>query len=158
MGALQMKSTRAKVANLQCGLLIQTLLHRCAPLLNVLRRWVWIEPRKAHHSLAQHSRSKIKPVDRRNKVIALIGLWEDVWNIVPLIAPRVHVDRRVEDTVCGMQDDSQSRHTVGNAETRREVQFVGVHQTLGITVLPSNKDEWLIVLKDEVRVRESRVP
>src|SRR5689334_22913805 len=102
-----------------------------------------VEAGKAHYSLAQHSGGKIEPVNRRNKVIALISLRKDVWNVVPLIAPRVHVDRRIEDAVRGMQYDSHTRHVVCDTQARREVQFVGVHQTLGITVLPSNEDEWL---------------
>ena len=65
---------------------------------------------EAHRGLAKYGLSEVQlgAVESRgwSEVVGLLRLGENVGDIVPLVAPRVHVDWRVEDSECGMKDQS----------------------------------------------------
>lgn len=61
--ALQMHASRPRIANLENRALVQALLQRSAPLLDVLRRGPHLHSGKAHDRYAQHRRSKVERPD-----------------------------------------------------------------------------------------------
>src|SRR5205823_3625622 len=92
MGPLQMYSVVAEIPEFQRGLVSQALLHREAPLLNVLRRSMRVHGRKADGGFAQHWSPEIKPVDGWSEIVTLLGFRKHIRNIVALVAPGIHVN------------------------------------------------------------------
>ena len=78
--------------------------------------------------------------DAWNEWIALRRHREDVGNIVALIAPGIHIDRRVEDSVGNMSQPVRAREALRKADPRRKVGVVGIHQASRISVLPADED------------------
>src|SRR5947199_2113006 len=126
MRALQVQSAFALVADFQGRFLVQALFDGGGPLLNVLRRLKGIESGKARHCPPDYRGGEIETGDGRSGGVALISLGENNRNVVQLIAPSVHVDRRIEYTVSGAHDQSRVGHVVGNADTGRKTKFVRV--------------------------------
>src|SRR6185437_9201632 len=58
--ALQMESARAQISNLKNRILAQALLHRSAPLLDVLRRRMRLHSCKSDHGRSEYSRGKVE--------------------------------------------------------------------------------------------------
>ena len=80
----------------------EALLDRRAPLLDVLRRRMRINRGEAHSaSVPKHRRAEVHgssgSVLRWREVVALLRLRKDVRNVMPLVAPRIHIHRREED-------------------------------------------------------------
>src|SRR5579871_1141519 len=101
---LQVESARAKIADFDGSLGTETLLNLAVPLLNIFCRSVRIESGEAdcgrrERSLAQNRRTEIQAVRKQRRgrceVVGLLGLRENVWNVVALIAPGVLVDRSI---------------------------------------------------------------
>src|SRR5581483_10053369 len=138
-------------------LLPEALFHRQIPLLDVLRRRVRVEGGKAHRRLAEDGRGEIKAEERGGEVIALPRLGENVRDVVPLVAPRVHIYRRVEDAVSGAHDEAPGRNVLRDAEPRGEVEFSRVHQTFGVAELAADEDRGLAILESKVAVSVAEV-
>src|SRR5215470_3393104 len=106
VSSLQMNAMGAQVSQLKGSALAKTLLHRCAPLFDVLRGGVRIQCSKADRGLPQHRFAEVETVGDdaggRHKIVALLRLGKNVRHIVALVAPRVHVNWRVEDAECAM--------------------------------------------------------
>ena len=83
-----------------------------APLLDVLRRRVWIHGREAHGGLSQHRIAEVQvggdDAGRGSEVVALLRFREDVRNIVALVAPGVLIHRRIEDSERRMQHQADT--------------------------------------------------
>ena len=64
---------------------------------------MWIHRGETDGGLSEHRRSEVKLVrqDRSGwrEVVALLRLRKHIRNIVPLVAPGIHVDRCEEDAV-----------------------------------------------------------
>src|SRR5215469_5262962 len=138
--ALQAEPARTQVAELDCRRVAQLLLQRCTPLLDVLCRRVKFESGETHDRSTQNRGWKVQRGDAGNKRIALRRQREYVGYVVTLVAPGVHVNRRVKNAVGQVRHDSEPRHVLSQAEPGRKVGMVGIHQALWIPVLPSNED------------------
>ena len=101
MCACQVETAGTLIAEFQRHVFANGLFDRRAPLLNILRRSVGVERREADNSLTEHRRTEVESRDRRNEVIALVGFRKNSWHVMHLVAPVVHVYRRVEDAVGG---------------------------------------------------------
>src|ERR1051326_4093394 len=119
-----MQSMRSEITNFQSGLGSETLLDRAAPLLDVLSRSIKFKRGKADRGRAQHGRRKvemtIENAGRRNEIIALLRLRKNIGDIVPLVAPGIHVYRSKENPEGAVGNDPQARHMVREAKPRRE--------------------------------------
>ena len=133
-----MKSARCLVADLDRRLAAQALLHGCVPLRNILRLLVRVECREAGDRGPQHGGSEIEARDRRHEGIALVRLGEDDGSVVEHVAPRIHIDGRVEDAEAGAEDQAALGRLVRNAESRRETRLVGEQQSLGCARLAAD--------------------
>src|SRR5579884_43214 len=147
--ALQVQPARAEVADFDRCIPAESFLHGCVPLLDVLRWRMRIKSRETNSgggqwSRAQHRRPEIETRREqrrwRREVVGLLRLWEDVRDVVALIAPRIQVNRRVEDAISAAQDQPLSRQILRDAEARREVELAGIHQSLGIALFPSDEN------------------
>src|SRR5438270_13855451 len=94
-----MKSAIPLIADLERALFAHRLLHRRCPLLDVLRCLLWIERRKACHRSPNNGGTEIETSDGRYKAVALIGLGENDRHVVQVVAPGVHIYRRIENPV-----------------------------------------------------------
>src|SRR5262245_8681526 len=105
---------RSEITDLQCRCRADALFKRQTPLLNILRRRVRIKSRKAHSRLSEHRLPEVnfgsEERRRRREVVSLLRLREDIRDIVTLIAPGVHVNRREENAERRMQNHSQLRN------------------------------------------------
>src|SRR5256885_1532396 len=164
--ALQMKTARAEITDFERRVSPETLLQREIPLLDVLRGRVRIERRKTHgggweRAGAQHRSSKIEArIEQgggRREVVGLLRLREHVRNVVPLIAPRVHIDRRKENTVGRMQHNSVLREIPRDANARRKIVLVRKKQTIWVAELPANESGRSAIRKDQIGIRVLRV-
>src|SRR6185437_4122685 len=99
-----MKAPRAEVPNLNGGLTPNLPLQRGAPLLDILRRRVQLQRGKADRGGAKHGCRKVEGIDAGNVGIALRRLWKDIWNVMALVAPSVHVNGCIEDAVGSTPD------------------------------------------------------
>src|SRR5690242_18761671 len=84
---LQMEATRSDVADLGCRVARNALLDGAAPLLDVLRRCMRVEGRETDNRLPKYRLSEIERCDRRDEIVALVGLRENERDIVQLVAP-----------------------------------------------------------------------
>ena len=116
--ALQMEPAGAEVADFQRGVRGQRFFNSRVPLLNVLRWRVWIECGEADRGCRQGSspqdgRTKVQSVGkqrcRRSEVVRLLGLWKHVRHVMALVAPRVLIDRGVEDPIGSVQHQARLR-------------------------------------------------
>ena len=71
---------------------------------------------------------------------------------MPLIAPRVLIHRRVEDSIGGMQHEPELGKVLGDSESRRKVVLVGIHQPLRIAVLAANEHRRHAIVEDQIGV------
>src|SRR3984893_15703349 len=76
----------------------------------------------------------------RSEIVELLGLGENIGNVVALVAPGVEVDWREEDAVSAMEDEAEARKILRDAEAGSEVALVRKHQAAGIAVLAANKN------------------
>src|SRR5215475_6107151 len=113
-----MEATRSKITDLHRRVSPEALFERQIPLLDVLRWRVRIERGEAYSGLAEHRRCEIEADERGNEVVALTRLRENKRDIVALVAPRVHVYRRVEDAISGANHQAVFRQILCNAESR----------------------------------------
>src|SRR5438874_11270681 len=101
---LQVDSMCSQISNFQGRFVTQAFLNRTAPLLDVLRRRVWIHGGEADYRLTQNCLSEIELVGKqrcgRGEIIALLRLREHVRNVVALMAPGVHIHWREKDSKC----------------------------------------------------------
>src|ERR1035437_6218520 len=139
VGALQVESACAEVADFKRGLTAQLLLERGAPLLNVLRRRVQLQRGETHHRGAQYRRGKVQRRDAGNIRVALRGQRENIRHVVALVAPCIHVNRRIEDAVGHVGHHAKAGEVLSQTEARREVGVVGIHKALRIAVLSTDK-------------------
>src|SRR5205085_10990462 len=91
------------------------------------------------------------------EVVALLRFGEDEGDVVPLVAPSVHVNRRVEDAVGSVEHYTEARDVLRDAEARREVELVRIEETRRVALLPADEDERPSVLENEVRVGVANV-
>src|SRR4026209_2379172 len=93
---------RSKVSEFERGFVPKTLLNRAAPLFDVLRRRLGFEGSKTNSRYAKYRWPKVEVSgnDSRcgNEIITLLCFRKNIWNVVTLVAPRVHVYRRKEKT------------------------------------------------------------
>src|SRR5581483_7783053 len=155
---LKMEAMRSEVSQFEGRIAIETLLHGKAPLLDVLRGRMSLHRGIADSGLTQHGRTEVKALIRprindgwrRSEIIALLRFRENIWNVVPLVAPRVHIHRCKEDSEGRVQDQSHVRNRLREAEARREIMRIRILQTLGIPVLSTNKYGGHAVIEDEI--------
>src|SRR5206468_738215 len=85
------------------GVLPQALLNRRTPLLDVLRWRVRIHSGKADSCLSEHGLAEVELIGKERgrwgEVVALLGLRKHIRNVVALIAPGIHVHRRLHEFV-----------------------------------------------------------
>src|SRR6266699_6033874 len=140
-----MNTMRSKVAQFQRHLCAQTLFDGTTPLLDILRRRILFNGGEANGSRAQHRRSEVEvtgdDAGRRSEVVALLRLGKDIGNIVPLVAPGIHVHRSEEDSKRGMEHNPMTGNAVRDARAGREVKLVRRRQTRGKTLLPADENE-----------------
>src|SRR4029077_5719052 len=131
------------------GLAAQALFDRGAPLLYVFGGSMRIERGKADCGFSQGGGREIqralrlrrgKQGCRRSEIVELLGLRENVGDIVALIAPGVEVHRSEKDAVGSMEDEAKARKILRDAETGSEVVLVGIHQSAGIAVLSADEN------------------
>src|ERR1700688_3726995 len=81
---------------------------------------------------AQHWRSEIqspgKERSRRSEVIRLLRFREDIRDVVALVAPRVEIHGRIENSVGRAKNKSAPGKILRDPEPWRKVVLVGVHQ------------------------------
>src|SRR5713226_1203482 len=162
MCSLQVETARADVADFERSVLSEALLHRAVPLLNVLRRRVGIERSETHSSWCQCARAKngcaeihtcVEERSWRREVIGLLCLRENVWNIMPLVAPGVQVYRCEKDSIGRVQHESLTGKIFGDSEARSKVVLVGIHQPSRVTQFTADENGRNAVVENQVRVR-----
>src|SRR5437879_2828899 len=103
-----------------------------------------IKRRKAYGSWrqdahAKNGRAKVQAsIEKRSwrcEIVGLLRLRENVWDVVPLVAPCVQVHWREKDSISAMENQAFTWKVLGNSQTRRKVVFVREHQPLGVTDL-----------------------
>src|SRR6185295_17090904 len=94
---------------------------------------------------------------RRSEVVALLRLRKNVWHIVTLIAPGVHVNRREEDSEGSVKHNPMLRQVVRDSNARSKIQLVCIVKTFRKTLLPANKNCRYSILKREVRIRVTNI-
>src|ERR1043166_2199876 len=93
----------------------------------------------------------------RSEVVALLCLRKNVWNIVTLIAPGVHVNRREENSESGVKHNSMLRQVVRDSNARSKIQLICVVKTFRKPLLPADENCRYSILKREVRIRISNI-
>src|SRR5579885_2299138 len=73
------------------------------------------------------------------EIICLLSVRKDIWDIVTLIAPGVHIHGRIEDTERGVIHEAVGQR-LRETYARRDVMRVGILQPAWIAVLSSDKD------------------
>ena len=125
-----------------------------------------IERRKTHGGGRQRARAqnrsakveaRIEQSGRRRKIVGLLCFRKNVRNVVPLIAPGVHIDRRKENAVGRMQNDPVLRKIPRNANARRKIVLVRKKQAIWIAELPANENGRSPIRKDQIGIRVLRV-
>ena len=152
-----MEAASAQITDLDGRFRSQLLFDRSTPLLDILRRRVQLKGGEAGHGCADHRRGEVERSDRGNEGIALRGLGEDERLVVALVAPGVHIDRRVEDAVGNVRHKAQSRNALRQAQPWREPQPVGIHQASRISVLAADEDLGHAIVDCEVAVGVSNI-
>src|SRR5579863_3393158 len=159
--SLQMKTASTEIAHFQGCIFSQTFLHGAVPLLNVLRRSMRIEGRKADRRCRQWARTQdwsaeIQSVRiercRGREVVRLLGFGEHIRNVVTLVAPRVLIYRREEDAVRGMQREPAVGKALGDSYARRKVVLIRIHQTFRIPLSPADEYRGNTTRENQVRV------
>src|SRR6185369_3149238 len=134
---------RAEIAELESRFRTETLLHRSAPLLDVLWRRISFESSETDRRRSQHGGGKVEVIrdDSRcgHEIIALLRVRKHKRHVVTLVAPRVHINRREEDSKRSMQNDAVLVQVVRDTKARRKLQFVGIVQTLRKALLATDK-------------------
>ena len=142
---------RSQIAQLEGRFRAQTLLDRTTPLLDVLRRRIGFKSSETDSGNTQHGWTKIEvrgdDSGCRSEIVTLLCFRKDVRNVVTLIAPRVHVDRREEDAKRRVQNESVLMKVMRETKTRSESKLVRVIQTLGKSLLPADKYKRHAILK-----------
>ena len=129
------------------------------PLLHILRGSVRIESGETDGRDTQHWRSKVEAIGGgRNVGRKLIRLGEDIGNVVTLIAPSVEINRSIEDAVSGVNNQTPARQALGDAETRREIVFVGIHQACGIAELSADENRRDATVPKDVGIGVIAIP
>src|SRR5499427_6860519 len=152
-----MEAARPEITDFHRRVFSEALFNRQIPLLDVLRRRVRVESREAHRGLAEHGRREVEAEERGDKVVALPRLREHVRYVVALVAPRVHVHRRVEDSVSRADHKAVFGQILRYAESRGEVQTPRIHQAFWKALLPADEGERSAVLEDEIAVGVANV-
>ena len=102
-----------------------------------------IHARETDRGLAEHGRRKVKLAGierrRRREVVALLRFRKNVWNVMPLIAPGVHVNWREEDSKRRMVHQTFWQR-LRQSKSRCEIARVGIPQPARIAVLSANKN------------------
>src|SRR5882672_27212 len=93
----------------------------------------------------------------RSEVIALLCLRKDIRDIVSLVAPGIHINRREENTKGGVQHDPAAGNVVRDSSARCEPELVGVVQTIWVALLSADENERHTVFEHEIGVRETNV-
>ena len=85
-----------------------------------------IERREADHCRAQHRLRKVEAVDAGCEVVALLRDRKDQRDVVQLVAPRVQIDRRIEDPIRPVEHDASRLDVMGDPEAGRKAKLVRV--------------------------------
>src|SRR4030081_384469 len=124
---------RSKVAKFQRRLWTQTLLDGPTPLLDILWRRVEFNGGEANGGRAQDRRPEVEVIGNdtggRREIVTLLRFRRAVGNIVPLVAPGIHVHRHEEDPKRRMEHKSMTGDAVRNTRTRREVKLIRSRQS-----------------------------
>lgn len=140
VGALQVESAGAEVTDFDRGFRTELLFKRDAPLLDVLRRRVELNPGEAHDGRAQ---------DRRRWEVERRDAGHEGVSATSAETPRarcgvdctgVHVDRSVEDSAGDVGHHAEGGHVLCNAEPRDKAREVRVHQASRVSVLSADED------------------
>src|ERR1041385_6476145 len=93
----------------------------------------------------------------RSEVVALLRLRKNVWHIVSLIAPGVHVNRREENSESGVKHNSMLRQVVRDSNARSKIQLVCVIKAFRKPLLPADENCRYAIMKRQVRVGKTNI-
>src|SRR5579884_4086624 len=96
---------------------------------------------KCDRYFPQYRLRKIETLDGRRKVVTLRRLRKNIRHIVALVAPGVHVHRRVEDAVCCVHHQTHVRHALRNSKRGAKSAFGGYISPLGYPFCPPTKTD-----------------
>src|SRR6476620_5075898 len=118
---------------------------------------MWVHSREADGGLPKHGWSEIKPRGKQgggwSEIITLLCFRENVRNVVPLVAPGIHINRREKDAESCVNDEPNLGKILGNAQTRSEVARVRIFEAAGKTILSSDKNRGHSILENQIGVR-----
>src|SRR5437660_12686489 len=72
-------------------------------------------------------------------VVPLLRFRKDIWNVVPLIAPRVNVHRREENSECGVEHQAAGQR-LRKSKSWSEVAGVRISEPARVAVLSADKN------------------
>ena len=76
---------------------------------------------------------------RWSEVVTLLRFRENIRNIVPLVAPCIHVYWRIENAERRVHHQPELRYGLRNTKTRCKVVGIRIFQALGKAILCANK-------------------
>ena len=78
-------------------------------------------------------------------------------NVVALVTPRIHINRREEDAERCVQNDAVFVKVMRDARAWSEFELIRIVQTLGKALLPADKDKRHAILKCQIGIRIANV-
>src|SRR4030095_12699455 len=154
---LQMHPMRAEIPDLKRRFAAQALLNGQTPLLDVLRGSVRFDRRETNGRHSKHRLREIKSVQRWSKVVALLSDRKYIRHIVPLVAPRVEVHWRKENSVRAMNHRRKFRQVLRKTQPWCKILSLGIQQPLWVSVLPADERLRRAVDERQVAVRVTNI-
>src|SRR3982750_866550 len=94
-----------------------------------------VERGETDHCRAQHGLREVEAVNPGSKVVALLRDRKYQRNVVQLVAPRVQVYRRIENSIRRVKNHPGRFDVMSDPETRSKTELVWVQQAFGHSIL-----------------------